>query len=124
MGIEPIYAEWKSAAYACRPGPHEVLDTAVHRDGALGIESNLSSRWRELNPSTPVWRTGVSPQHFTCLAVSLETCFANHRRRRSAFGDPCVGRVGIEPTFRRIKSPLQGLRLLPTHSLLRPTHWS
>ena len=27
---------------------------------------------------------------------------------------PCVGRVGIEPTFRRSKSPLQSQRLLPT----------
>src|SRR5438552_5555020 len=29
-----------------------------------------------------------------------------------------VGRVGIEPTSRRIKSPLQSQRLLPTRSLL------
>lgn len=25
-----------------------------------------SSRWGELNPPTSVWRTDVSPQHFTC----------------------------------------------------------
>lgn len=38
----------------------------------------------------------------------------------SASGDavdvPCVGRVGIEPTFRRGKNPLQSQRLLPTRS--------
>jgi hypothetical protein len=31
-----------------------------------------------LNPTTLVWRTSVSPQHFTCMAVSCETWFAKH----------------------------------------------
>jgi hypothetical protein len=34
--------------------------------------ARASSRWWELNPTTPVWRTGVSPQHFTCLAVPFQ----------------------------------------------------
>lgn len=77
-----------------------------------------SSRWGELNPPTPVWRTGVSPQHFTCLAVShgdLGLWIAVGAR--SAFDNPYVGREGIEPSSRRIKSPLQSQRLLPTHRL-------
>ena len=68
-----------------------------------------------MNPTTLVWRTSVSPQHFTCLAVSLETLVAESPWRRVGASDvPCVGRVGIEPTFRRGKNPLQSQRLLPT----------
>ena len=72
-----------------------------------------SSRWWELNPTTPVWRTGVSPQHFTCLVVSEETGLVDGGARRHVRRS-FVGRVGIEPTWRRSKSPLQRQLLLPT----------
>jgi hypothetical protein len=36
--------------------------------------ASVASRWWGSNPTTLVWRTSVSPQHFTCLAVSEETC--------------------------------------------------
>ena len=43
-----------------------------------------------MNPPTPVWRTGVSPQHFTCLAVSGDSdlLVRSHVGARSAFVDP------------------------------------
>ena len=55
-----------------------------------------SRRW-ELNPTTPVWRTGVSPQHFTCLAVSVETWLWTTVGAAGAVRWPCVPPSGIEP---------------------------
>jgi hypothetical protein len=62
VGIEPTPAAYETVA---RPSS----------------QRGVTSRWWELNPTTLVWRTSVSPQHFTCLAVSGETWFADHRRR-------------------------------------------
>ena len=88
-----------------------------------------------IEPAPPVWRTGVPPWHCIRLVVPGGTGFANRRRCRSTFdGSNCpesrvlgrtasdsfghrVGRVGIEPTWRRIKSPLQGQHLLSTRWL-------
>ena len=68
-----------------------------------------------MNPTTLVWRTSVSPQHFTCLAVPSETLVCGSTLASSDAVDvPGVGRVGIEPTLRRGKNPLQSQRLLPT----------
>ncbi len=51
-----------------------------------------------------------------------EIWFLNQRGRPEARPDDSrVGRVGIEPTFRRIKNPLQGLRLLPTQRTVPPS---
>lgn len=65
------------------------------------------SRWWELNPTTPVWRTGVSPQHFTCLVVSEETEVARHRGRRAARPMSLRGSGGNRTHVLRCKRPLQ-----------------
>src|SRR5688572_14529378 len=51
--------------------------------GGGALRRLSSSRWWELNPTTLVWRTSVSPQHFTCLAVSdRDLVFLETPRRR------------------------------------------
>ena len=78
----------------------------------------LESRWWELNPTTLVWRTSVSPQHFTCLAVPEGPELRSTLASGDTAGASCVGREGIEPSFRRSKNPVQSQRLLPTRDAL------
>ena len=86
VGIEPTLMGWKPSAYADRPGPHliDLLFASVNtleesasyrasRSNSLISRINFNrqenfdrSRRGELNPPTSVWRTDVSPQHFTC----------------------------------------------------------
>jgi hypothetical protein len=77
-----------------------------------------------IEPAIPVWRTGVSPQHFTCLAVTVGgptgTYFVTHRRRRGVFDEPVVGRVGIEPTSYGLRNRCNSQHLLPTQIRRRP----
>jgi hypothetical protein len=92
-------------------------DRAGHenRTRLIGVEARCladrpdphESRWGELNPPTLVWRTSMSPQHFTCLAVAEETSYSDPRRRRSAFANPSRRSGGNRTHVRRIKSPLQ-----------------
>ena len=70
-----------------------------------------------MNPTTPAWRTGVSPQHFTCLVVSarkprLRDIVGAERHVRCLF----VGRVGIEPTFFGVRDRCNNQLLLPPRS--------
>jgi hypothetical protein len=90
-------------------------DNLFMRVGLVRVDVNLE-QMEGIEPAFPVWGTGVSPQHFTCLAVSVETGFDRRWRPGARLDDLRVGRVGIEPTFRRIKSPVQSQRLLPTRS--------
>ena len=51
-----------------------------HRNTSPAVRSR---RW-ESNPTTSVWGTGVSPQHFACLVVSLGDRAFDRRRRPGA----------------------------------------
>jgi hypothetical protein len=73
------------------------------------------SRWRESNPAIPVWRTGVSPQHFTCGGGGRVHLSSLERvRRTSRASARFVGGVGIEPTSRGLRNRCKGQHLLPT----------
>ncbi len=101
------------------PGPTgEGLCESPSKEQEAGIE-----------PATPVRRTGVSPQHFTCGGVlddaEVDEPPDEHRRDRTRSSRTVariVGRVGIEPTSGRIKNPLQGQHLLPTQAADVRTH--
>ena len=91
----------------------------------IGVEAQAAavtsmpreSRWRESNPSMPVRRTGVSPQHFTCGGEGGLTCrspravgvrFPREQSHR--------GSGGNRTHVARFKRPVQNQHLLPTHS--------
>lgn len=83
------------------------MKSTHERSGAGG-----GNRTRRLRCGAPVCRRNTSPAWRSRYERDL--FFESTWAPGGTSDDSRVGRVGIEPTFRRIKNPLQGLRLLPT----------
>jgi hypothetical protein len=85
---------------------HRCVTATLHlQSGADG-----GNRTRRLRFGGPACHRNTSPAWWSRWETEVSIDVGARRRGPSI----CVGRVGIEPTLRRIKSPLQSQRLLPT----------
>ncbi len=106
----------------CNSPPwHMPTQTSTSSRGSSAI-ARSSEQMGGVEPSD----SGVAHQRVTATLHLLgglrgDLVVLDPRRRRSAFADPRVGRVGIEPTLWRIKNPLQNQRLLPTRTFVPPS---